>query len=112
MDDSARFELQRAIDLDSTNSANKGIAYRQLGFYKLLGKDWNGAIELLQKSADVIPKDTQTAVWLGQAYQNAGNRAKALEWYRKALELTPGQPDALKGVRLLEGGAPKPGGAQ
>lgn len=112
MDDSARFQLQRAIDLDSTNSANKGIAYRQLGFYKLLGKDWSGAIELLQKSADVIPKDTQTAVWLGQAYQNAGNRAKALEWYRKALELTPGQPDALKGVRLLEGGAPKPGGAQ
>jgi cytochrome c-type biogenesis protein CcmH/NrfG len=40
-------------------------------------------------------------VWLGQAYQNSGQKAKAIESYRKALELDPKQPDARNGLKQL-----------
>ena len=42
-----------------------------------------------------------TWVWLGQARQNAGDRAGAVDAYKKALELKPGQPDAPKGLKSL-----------
>jgi len=47
----------------------------------------------------------QAAVWLGEAYQNSGNRAKALEQYDKVLAKEPGNAEAAKAKRSLEGGA-------
>ena len=96
-------EFQRSLDLDSTSST-AAIAYRQIGYRRLLAKDYNGAIPLLERAAAVNPKDVQTLVWLAQGYQNSGNRAKALEFYNRALELDPAQPDALKGKKSLTGG--------
>lgn len=108
----ARQELQRSVDLDTTKGPDTGIAYRQLGYYKLLDKKWDEAIPLLEKSVEINPKETQRMVWLAQAYQNSGNRAKALETYDRVLALDPRQPDALKGKKLLQGGGAKPGGTQ
>jgi len=76
--------------------------YRQrLGFNKLLEKDWLAAIVLLEKSAAIDATQVQTWVWLGQARQNAGQRERAIEAYRKALELDPRQADAKKGLQQL-----------
>lgn len=110
----ARHEFERSVDLDSTNSSNKGLALRQLGYFRLVGKEYAGAVEALERSATINPNDMQTAVWLGEAYQNSGNRAKALEQYDKVLAKEPGNAEAAKAKRSLEGGArtKTAGGAQ
>jgi len=96
-------EFQRSLELDST-SVTAAIAYRQIGYRRLLAKDYSSAIPLLEHAAALSPKDVQSLVWLAQGYQNSGNRAKALEYYNRALELDPAQPDALRGKKSLTGG--------
>ena len=103
----AKARLQRSLDLDSTGTFS-GVAYRQLGLYALLAKNYSEAINLLEHAIQRNDKDVQAWVWLGQGYQNSGNRPRAVESYKKALELDASQPDALKGLKSLGagGGAP------
>jgi tetratricopeptide (TPR) repeat protein len=96
----ANAELMRSTEIDST-SKNAAIAFQQLGYRALLAKEWAHAAELLERSATVNDKDTHTLVWLAQGYQNAGNKAKAIENYRKVLALEPGNAEALKGLKSL-----------
>jgi len=109
----AKQALMRSVELDST-SKNAGVAQRQLGFYRLLAKDWDGAIPRLERAVAINDQDVQAWVWLAQGYQNSGNRTKATESYKRALAIDPKQPDAVKGLEILNrGGAPGPkGGAQ
>jgi len=109
----AKQALVRSVQLDST-SKNAGVAYRQLGFYKLLEKDWDGAIPRLERAVAIYDQDIQAWVWLAQGYQNSGNRTKATESYKRALAIDPKQPDAVKGLEILNrGGASGPkGGTQ
>lgn len=93
---------QRAVQIDST-SALAGKAFRQLGFQQLLKNDWVGATVLLERAVQNDEKDVQAWVWLGQGYQNAGNRSKALAAYRRALDIDPRQAEALRGVQSLQG---------
>jgi cytochrome c-type biogenesis protein CcmH/NrfG len=51
-------------------------------------------------------QDVQAWVWLGQGYQNAGDRTKAREAYGRALGLDPNQPDAKKGMQAIAPAAP------
>jgi tetratricopeptide (TPR) repeat protein len=103
--DQAQQEFQRVVELDAGNSNNKAIALRQLGYYRLLRKEYGGAIEFLEQSASINPKDVGTLLWLAQAYQNSGSRGKATEYYRRVLALDPGNADARNGLKILEGGA-------
>jgi tetratricopeptide (TPR) repeat protein len=103
--DQAQREFQRVVDLDTGNSNNKAIALRQLGYYRLLRKEYGGAIEFLEQSASINPKDSGTLLWLAQGYQNSGNRGRAVENYRRVLTLDPGNADARNGLKILEGGA-------
>lgn len=108
----ARSAFERAVAIDP-NGKLMAKAWAQLGFYRLLDKDWSGAVQNLDRATQVDPQDVQSWVWLGQANQNAGNRAKAMEAYRRALAINPSQPDALKGVKMLTapaGGGSKGGG--
>jgi superkiller protein 3 len=107
----ARRAFTRSVQLDSTGSLAY-IAFRQLGFYHLLDQDWGAAVISLERAIGLNGRDVQSWVWLGQGYQNAGNRGKAMEAYRKALELDPRQPDALKGVAVLGAPAPNRGAGQ
>jgi tetratricopeptide (TPR) repeat protein len=104
VDDSARTAWLQSVALDST-SKTAGIAYRQLGYYRLLEREWDGAAALLERSTGIEPRDVQSLVWLAQAYQNSGNRAKAVENYERALQVNPKQPEALKGLQILKGGS-------
>ncbi len=106
----AEQEFQRAVALDSTGSANKALALRQLGYFRLLRKEYGDAVQMLDQSVALNPRDVQALVWLAQGAQNSGNRAKAVENYRKVLQLDPKNQEAIKGLKLLEGGA-KQGGA-
>jgi len=97
-------EFQRSVALDST-SATAAIAYRQLGYHRLLEKDYPGATPYLERAVAISPKDVQALVWLAQGYQNSRNREKAMENYKRVLDIEPTQPDAVKGMKSLNGGA-------
>lgn len=102
----AREALQRSVELDSTGSF-AGVAFRQLGYYKLLEKHYDDAINSLERAVALNDKDIQAWVWLGQANQNSGRTARAIECYRKVLALDPRQPDALRGIQDLGRSAPR-----
>lgn len=109
----AQQQMQRVIELDSTGSPQRGIALRQLGYYRLLEKDYAEATRLLESAAELIkdpPSLGQTWVWIGQGYQNSGNRVKAREAYDRALQINPNDTVAMKSRQSLEKGAAKPGG--
>ena len=106
----ARTTLRRSLDLDSTGTFS-GVAYRQLGFYELLDKNYGEAIRLLEHAVQRNDRDVQAWVWLAQGHQNSGNRSRAVDGYKKALALDASQPDALKGMKSLGAGAPREGGA-
>ena len=77
-----------------------------------MAKEYDGAIDALERSTQMNPSDMQALVWLGQAYQNSGNRAKALEVYGRILARDPANAEARKGKQSLEGVArTKQGGA-
>jgi tetratricopeptide (TPR) repeat protein len=109
----ARKAFERAVTIDP-NGKLSAKAWAQLGFYRLLDKDWSGAVQQLERATQIDAQDVQSWVWLGQANQNSGNRTKAMEAYRRALAINPSQPDALKGVKMLTapaGGGSKGGGS-
>jgi tetratricopeptide (TPR) repeat protein len=104
--DAAVAAFKATVALDST-SKNSAVAWQQLGYRSLLKKDWAGAIAALEQAAAIDPHNEQTLIWLAQAYQNNGNRAKATEYYHKVLEIHPGEPNATKGLKTLgEGSKP------
>lgn len=100
-DAEARKIFEDVARLDSTTTIG-AIARQRVGYYVLVEKRYPEAIDLLLASIKIDPKQAQTWVWLGQAYQNTGQRAKAIEAYRKALEIDPNQPDARKGLQQLQ----------
>ncbi len=86
-----------AIDSGTTGA----VALQQLGFYALVAKKYADAISSLEESSHRDPKQLMTWVWLGQAYQNSGNRVKAIDSYHQALALKPGEPSSVKGLKAL-----------
>jgi len=98
----AQNAFQRSVQLDSTSKLSS-TAFAQIGLYRLLDKDWDGAVRVLERAVQGDPTNVQAWVWLGQAYQNSGNRGKATDAYQRALQLNPSQPDALKGLKMLKG---------
>jgi tetratricopeptide (TPR) repeat protein len=94
-------EFRATVAVDST-SKNAAVAYQQVGFRShLMKKDWSGAVEQLERCVAIDPRNVQCLIWLGQAYQNSGSREKAGEYYRKVLEIQPGEPNATKGLKTL-----------
>jgi tetratricopeptide (TPR) repeat protein len=94
--------LIRSTELDST-SKNAALAYQQLGYRSLLTKEWGRAVELLERSSTLNDKDVHTLIWLAQGYANGGNRAKAIEVYRKVLQVEANNAEAVKGLKALGG---------
>jgi tetratricopeptide (TPR) repeat protein len=102
----AQVAFERAVALDTTGRApNTAIALRQLGYYRLLDRGFGDAVQYLERSAEINPRDSATLLWLGQGYQNMGNRAKAIDYYRKTLEIEPSNAEAKRGIAVLQGGS-------
>jgi len=104
--DSSLSDFKAMVAVDST-SKNASTAYQQIGFDSLKKKDWLGAIPFLERSVAIDPANKQSLIWLGQAYQNAGNKAKAIEYYDKVLQIDPNETNAKKGKEILSKGAAK-----
>ena len=104
--DSALAGFRAMVAVDST-SKNASTAFQQIGFDYLKKKDWAAAIPFLEKSVLIDPTNKQSLIWLGQAYQNAGNKTKAIEYYDKVLQMDPNEPNASKGKAILMKGPAK-----
>jgi tetratricopeptide (TPR) repeat protein len=78
----AKAEYQRAIDLDPKMAA----AYLNLGVVRM-ATDPAGAIDPLEKAADLNPADAHTKWVLGTALENARKLPEAIEQFQAARKL-------------------------
>jgi tetratricopeptide (TPR) repeat protein len=72
----------------------------RLGYSMLQHNQNAGAIAVFKLNAERFPKSSNVWDSLGEAYMNSGEREKAIESYREALEIDPKNENAGK---MLEG---------
>ncbi|MCB0619659.1 MAG: tetratricopeptide repeat protein, partial [Saprospiraceae bacterium] len=71
--------------------------------YQLLELDKvDEAIDIFAANVQLFPDNANVYDSLGEAYYRKGDKEKAVESYRKALELDPEFPSALEMLRKLE----------
>ncbi|HEX6078870.1 MAG TPA: tetratricopeptide repeat protein [Methylomirabilota bacterium] len=71
-------------------------ALRDGGRQAIASGDLKGGIGLLQEYVTRDPSQVQALVDLGKAYWQSGQQGLALTTFRRVLELSPGQTDALR----------------
>lgn len=77
-----------ATILDKTVTSNRGaLPTKQTSSYSPTQTTASSPLDTAIQAAKANPRDAKLAVTLAQAYQQEGQNAKALEWYRKALQL-------------------------
>jgi tetratricopeptide (TPR) repeat protein len=97
-------------DLKATQAATYNFGENELNTlgYQLLGaKKMKEAIEIFKLNVEVHPQAANPYDSLGEAYLAAGERALALQNYRKAVELNPKNTAAAEVVKNLESPAVK-----
>lgn len=73
-----------------------GMVYQTLGYLYIEAGNYEKAIAFNQEAYEYDDEDAITLDNLGQAYYRLGNdKAKAKEFFEKALEIKPGQIDTL-----------------
>jgi hypothetical protein len=70
-----------------------------LGYQLLKAKKFNAAIRVFQLNIEAYPNSANTYDSLGEAYMNAGDKAQAIAYYQKSLQLNPKNAN---GARMLE----------
>lgn len=85
-------------DLYKGESAINGFGYQLLRRQQV-----NEAIEVLKLNVEAYPKSSNVYDSLGEAYLRSGNKEKAIENYRKALELDPTSDNARLMLKRLTG---------
>ncbi|MFN3976408.1 MAG: M48 family metalloprotease [Aquificaceae bacterium] len=75
------------------------------GYVKFLRRDYQESLKYLQKANQLIPDHASTHYYLGRNYEALGQRNRAIEHYRIALELSQGRApwaeDARERLRRL-----------
>lgn len=93
-----------------TAEANPGPtqenAINQLGYALLRSRKRDAAVEVFRFNMTRFPKSANTYDSLAEAYLAVGNKAKAVEYYEKALTIDPKLPSALEALKILKGGRP------
>ncbi|MCL2332531.1 MAG: tetratricopeptide repeat protein [Actinomycetia bacterium] len=76
-----------------------------LGGIYLEAKDYNNAVRYLSIYLDQpgVPKDAGTLVARGNAYLTLGQKDKAIQDFKAALQYIPGDADATAGLKKAEG---------
>lgn len=81
--------------------------YRMIGFYDLLSKKYQSAIEYLKKALVITSNDCQTLLWTAQAYALSNLREDAKRYYCKVIatcgrgETSKLAADAQKGLATM-----------
>lgn len=82
----------------------KDLILNQIGYNLLFDGKVEEAIEVFTLNTELFPDIANCYDSLGEAYLKKGDRAKALELYKKALSINPDIPSAQKMVRDLQKG--------
>ena len=74
-----------------------------IGYY-LLGKErYDDAIAILELNVELFPESANPYDSLGEAYMRKGDKESAIKNYKKALEINPEMPSAIRALKQLEG---------
>ncbi len=88
----------------SNPSAPAGVFYQLSDLYlNHLQARADDFIRFMEKQAGARQDDESIRIVLADFYRQRGDKDKALEWYRKALELTPNNEAIQQTIRELEG---------
>jgi tetratricopeptide (TPR) repeat protein len=96
---------------------DKAIALKQnnAGYYyaRCVSESWINkfadATRDCKTASKMKPGDADMLATLGRLYEDQGQKAEAMEAYRAALAINPGQAEAKEGIAFLEKGGEKPG---
>lgn len=73
-------------------------------------KQYDKALELLRTAIHASPQDAQLWTMQGVAFRGSGNRKEALDSFRHAIKLSPGDIPALEGAAQIEFDSSDPAG--
>jgi tetratricopeptide (TPR) repeat protein len=85
-----------------TMKKNKSHALNKIGYAFLQDKQIDNGLIVFQENAKLFPNDSNCWDSLGEAYVADHDKEKALQAYRKALELDPGSESAKAMIQKLE----------
>lgn len=74
----------------------------EIGTFYLKKKNYDAAIDRLKDSIRFKPNFARPHLLIGQAYEKKGEKALAVEYYEKYLEILPSADDAGKVRRRIE----------
>jgi len=77
-----------------------------LGYYFLSKHDSARAVQVLAFNAELFPDSSNAHDSLGEAYATAGEREKAIESYRRAIELDPSNASSKNALEKMQAPAP------
>lgn len=89
--DLAEKKLIAVISLDARNKD----AYELLGRVYLFNKDYKSAKETFEFLNKLSPRDASVIASLGQVAQKLGSKEEAVEYFRKAVDISPKNPKYL-----------------
>jgi tetratricopeptide (TPR) repeat protein len=78
-------------------------AINRLGYALLGSRKREAAIEVFRFNVARFPKSANTYDSLAEAYLAAGDKAKSIEFYEKALAVDPTLPSAIEALKRLKG---------
>ncbi|QSQ15114.1 serine hydrolase domain-containing protein [Myxococcus landrumensis] len=110
----AKGTIGDAITTYRTLKAQKPDEYKlspgelnSFGYQLLRKKQLEDAIEIFKLNVEMFPRDGNVHDSLGEAYLARGDKALAIESYRRSLEFDPGNSNAVRVLKELEQPAPK-----
>ena len=84
------------------NKTVLGDAYGSKALILLIKKKYAMSVEPLKEALQYDPNNAQYHLWLAQAYALTNRKEDAIREYHKTLQLDPKNPDAKKGLKILE----------
>jgi O-antigen ligase/tetratricopeptide (TPR) repeat protein len=93
-------EYRKALGFETTNPSYFLQAY---GYY-MNRHDYDSAMSVMRKAVEALPDNAGLRIAAGDAYERAGIKYRAVEEYRRALMIDPGNTGAAAKLKELDAG--------
>jgi len=99
-------KFQKAFDGSRAKAQNSPLVQEGfingLGYYLVSQKKMKEAIDVFKLNVAAYPKSGNTYDSLAEAYMNSGDKTRAIEFYRMALEVEPNYGNAKAAAELIK----------